>query len=324
MKLALALTVVFGTLLLVGSGARAEGAEPDFEAAARAYREGQAAQNGAKPAEAARWYELADSIAPSPQALRNAIRSHLAAAQGPRAATLALVAQRRYSDRETRSLAREVLAGSGAALARITVKCGVPCELLCDGQALTARPESEFDVYIQPGNHAVSARFDAREAVQQQVELGAGERLILNLESSAPVRVKQQQSVASNRSFSSAPLAEGAALPRTPSVDDRGAPAWMFWSAAGVTAAVATASIVSAFDTLHRHDAYLADATEDRYYSGISSQRRTNLLFLGTGVAAALTVGLAFFTDWEGETTTVAPQLSLSGPGGGLSLHHRF
>src|SRR6476661_2584549 len=50
-------------------GARADGAEPDFEAAARAYREGQTAQRESRPAEAARWFELADSIAPTPQAL---------------------------------------------------------------------------------------------------------------------------------------------------------------------------------------------------------------------------------------------------------------
>jgi hypothetical protein len=305
-------------LIVAAPAVRADNTEADFQAAARAYREGQVAQSANDAAEAARWFELADSIAPSPQALRNAIRSHLAAEQRTRAATLALSAQDRYVDRETRSLVRQVLNSIGSKLARVSVHCGQPCELLCDGQALTARPASDFDVFIEPGEHVLNARFDMREAVQQKVELSAGERLVLSLEtvSTGP----HDGSLPS--SFAVQPLASDKMS--APSTVDNGAPAWMFWTSAGLTAVSAGALLVSGLDTLQRHDDYLRGATEDGYARGIQSQRRTNLLFLSTGVLSALTVGLAFFTDWDGDETTLAPRVSASLDGASLSIGRRF
>jgi hypothetical protein len=306
-------------LAVLGGGRVRADTEPDFQAAARAYREGQAAQAADKPAEAARWYELADSIVPAPQALRNAIRSHMKAGQGTRAGTLALGAQRRYSDPQTRTLLKDVIATSTAIHARLTVKCGQPCELLCDGEAVGARPDSEFDVFIKPGSHLIHARFDTRDPVEQRVDLGPGERLILSLEASG---VPDTSGLAP-KPVARAPLT--ASPPATPvtSTDDAGVPQWMFWSAAGLTTLAATAGVISAFDLQRRHDAYIAETTKERYESGIQSQRRTNLLFLGSGVAAALTVGLAFFTDWEGETR-VAPQVDPVQKSASVAISRRF
>jgi hypothetical protein len=303
--------------LSVGASARADSSPPDYQAAARAYQDGQAALSGNAPAEAARLFELADTLAPSPQALRNAIRSHVAAAQSSRAATLALAAQRRYGDRETQVLARQVLGANSAKLARLSVKCGQPCALACDGQAVEARPAREFDIFIDPGAHLVQAKFDAREPVQQEIELGAGERMILSLEavSTSPSDAAVPSSFSIRPQFAE-PAAAGA--PGAP-----GAPRWMFWTAAGLTAVSAGAALVSGLDTLQRHDDYLESATPDGYARGIQSQRRTNLLFLSTGVLGALTLGLAFFTDWDGQAV-VSPHVDASLDGASVSVVQRF
>jgi hypothetical protein len=299
------------------SAVRADSTPPDFQAAARAYQDGQAALNGKVPAEAARLFELADTLAPSPQALRNAIRSNLAASQTTRAATLALAAQRRYSDRETQVLVRQVLGANSAKLARLSVKCGQPCALLCDGQPVEVRPAYEFDLFVDPGTHMVRAKFEGREPVEQEIELGAGERLILSLEavSTSP------SDAAVPSAFSIQP--QVAARPAAGVPDAPGAPRWMFWTAAGLTAVSAGAALVSGLDTVQRHDDYLEMPTQDGYARGIQSQRRTNLLFLSTGVLGALTLGLAFFTDWDGQGS-VSPHVDASLDGASVSVSKKF
>jgi hypothetical protein len=301
--------------LALGTSVRADSTPPDYQAAARAYQDAQAAMSSKAPAEAARLFELADTLAPSPQALRNAIRSNLAASQTVRAATLALAAQRRYRDRETQSLARQVLSANSAKLSRLSVKCGQPCALLCDGQPVDTRPAHQFDLFVDPGTHKVQAKFEAREPVEQEIELNAGERMILSLEaiSTSP------SDAAVPSAFSIQPqLAESATEPGA-----AGAPPWMFWTAAGLTAVSAGAALVSGLDTVQRHDDYLEAPTPDGYARGIQSQRRTNLLFLSTGVLGALTVGLAFFTDWDGEAS-VSPHVDASLDGASVSVRGRF
>jgi hypothetical protein len=303
--------------LALGTPARADDTQPDYQSAARVYQDAQAAMQAKAPGEAARLFELADTLAPSPQALRNAIRSNLAASQTTRAATLALAAQRRYEDRETQSLARQVLGATSAKLARLSVKCGQPCSLACDGQSVDPRPAYQFDLFVDPGTHVVRAKFEAREPVQQEVELRMGERLILSLEavSTSP------SDAAVPSAFSVEPqLAESATTgaPAPP-----GAPQWMFWTAAGLTAVSAGAALVSGLDTQQRHDDYFAAPSADGYARGVQSQRRTNLLFLSTGVLGALTVGLAFFTDWGG-AASVSPHVDASLDGASVSVTRRF
>jgi hypothetical protein len=301
----------------LGMPVRADSTPPDYQAAARAYQDGQAALQSKAPAEAARLFELADTLAPSPQALRNAIRSNLAASQMTRAATLALAAQRRYRDRETQSLARQVLGATSAKLARLSVKCERPCALACDGQPVDAQRAYQFDLFLDPGTHVVRAKFEAREPVEQEIELNAGERLILSLDavSTSP------SDAAVPSAFSVQPQLAESATAGTSAAP--GAPQWMFWTAAGLTAASAGAALVSGLDTKQRHDAYLEAPTPDGYAQGVQSQRRTNLLFLSTGVLGALTLGLAFFTDWDG-ATTVSPQVDASLDGASVSVSRRF
>jgi hypothetical protein len=79
-------------------------------AAAAAYQEAQQAQLVRDYARAAELFELADRAAPSPAALRSALRNHQAASHTARAASLALLARDRdAADAQSAQLAAAVL-----------------------------------------------------------------------------------------------------------------------------------------------------------------------------------------------------------------------
>src|SRR5688572_5881559 len=82
----------------------------DVSGAAKAFSQAQEAMLGGDPARAADLYELADELAPSAPALRNATRARVAAGHTAMAATNAATLLRRYpSDKESRDIAEAVL-----------------------------------------------------------------------------------------------------------------------------------------------------------------------------------------------------------------------
>ena len=173
-----------------------EQAGPDVPAAARAFQAAQRAQLEGDTAGAARLYELADSIAASPEALRSAIRSHVAAGSFARAATLALEAQRRYpDDAEAMALSGEVLAQHAVELGRLHVRCDVPCALVCDGQALGTESVQELDLFLAPGVHMIGARYDGDREREEPIELTAGELRELSMQAPPPMPTKPSQDV---------------------------------------------------------------------------------------------------------------------------------
>src|SRR5262245_10973893 len=96
----------------------------DVAAAARAFAQGQAAELRGQHEEAARLYELAFHVAPTPEALRSAVRCWHRAGVRARAATLAELLVSRYSaDTLARDLARMVLTDTRRTLARWAIDC---------------------------------------------------------------------------------------------------------------------------------------------------------------------------------------------------------
>ena len=88
-----------------------------LNAAAKAFSQAQEAVLAGDNARAADLYELADDLAPSAPALRNAARARLAAGHDAMAATLAAELLRRYpSDKESRDVAEAILEAVAAAL----------------------------------------------------------------------------------------------------------------------------------------------------------------------------------------------------------------
>ncbi|MBK6528272.1 MAG: hypothetical protein IPF99_01385 [Deltaproteobacteria bacterium] len=90
MRLAICLTLMLVTPLAAAQEASPPGDVTDVNAAAAAFQEGQRLQLAREHARAAEFFEIADHAAPSPAALRSAIRSHQAAGHAVRAATLSL------------------------------------------------------------------------------------------------------------------------------------------------------------------------------------------------------------------------------------------
>lgn len=150
---------VSAALALTPATASAQ-AEPTLEQrreAQMAYSRAQALRAGNQHSEAAALYETADRLAPSVQALGNAIRAHKDCRtpdHDARAATLALRLQARYgTDPRFATFATQVLNELSGSLVRVTVACD-GCEAESDGQL---QPATEF--FVTPGAHRIVAHW---------------------------------------------------------------------------------------------------------------------------------------------------------------------
>jgi hypothetical protein len=298
-----------------------DNASGDFAAAARAFQEGQKAQLIGDFARAAELFELADDLAPTPEALRSTIRNHDAAKHPARAATFALAAKERYPDDAlTLATANDVLERAASSLARITVRCDAPCTVLIDGEALTVEAAESADAFVPPGERTIEARFGTEQRATETIELLAGEARELELRAPA----LPELAVATPRHDAvpeaNAPRVVTLTAPAPTSAErvakhEGGLPPWLFLTASALTVTAATAAIASGVDALDKRDAYEADPTRERYMSGLDSERRTNVLLIATASLAATSMALLAFTDWEGDEerpARAAMTLSLS------------
>jgi len=284
---------------------------PDVAAAAQAFQEAQKAQLAGDFARSAELFELADALAPSPEAVRSAIRNRDAAGHPARAATLALTAiDRDARDAATLAVAQQTLDRLGPQLARLSVACDQPCALLLDGEALAAERVERVDVFVPPGSHRLDARFDAARATSQRLELLAGTREQLELVAPEPAH-----SATISRPIEPPSIVHDVAPLRTSdrsTPEVRGLSPWLAAGAAALTVGCATAALVVGLDAVRKRDAYEADPTRARYESGVESQKWTNALWIATGGLAATSIVLAAFTDWEGESQRSTATFSLS------------
>lgn len=279
-------------------------------AAAQAFQEGQKAQLSGEFARAAELFELADQLAPTPEAIRSAIRNRDAAEQPARAATLALAAVARYpSDAETQAIAGQLFERVAPELSRLTIDCDEPCTLLLNGEALSARPVARTDVYVPPGAYTLDARFDAERASSQQLELVSGAHE--QLEVTAPLaaaRVELEPSGPRAGRVQELSLRE----PNGTTAESQGISPWFVAGAGALTVGVATAALITGLDAVRKRDAYQADPTRESYERGVESQKWTNALWIATGGLAATSLVLLAFTDWDGEEQRSTATLSIS------------
>jgi hypothetical protein len=292
--------------------------DADVQAAARAFQQGQEAQLRGDYGRAAELFELANNLAPSPQAVRSALRNHQAAGNRARAATLALTAQREHAgDADTMALASEILAEAQAALARVRVRCTPACGVVVDGRAVWTETATELEIFVEPGARSIRATWSSGRAETRALDLAAGQRAELELaEPSAPEEPPPVEP----------PPAEPPPVvaPPTPvDEDDGGLSPAFFWTGVALTAAMGGVYFWSLADTLSLRDDYEDDPTEARYRNGRDA--RTRSIALGT-VALALAAGTAalgiFGTDWDGDgeesVARVRPDLRI-GPGGAFA-----
>jgi hypothetical protein len=278
----------------------------DVNGAAKAFSQAQEAQLGGDVARAADLYELADELAPSAPALRNATRTRLAAGHLAMAATNAAQLLRRYpSDKESRDIAEAILSRLGPQLAQLDVTCTVPCTLLVDGKVVASVARQQHAMFIQPGARTIAAAFGDGRQASNQVTAPADKITTVRFEAPArPVAPKIAPKVepATGAAESTGVVAQHGA--------SRGLPRYWAIGGAVVTVGFGVATLVSGLSTLSTRDKIKeAVAAEQNttaaqlYNTGRDQQTRTNI-FLGATIAAGVgTVALAVFTNWSGHGT---------------------
>jgi hypothetical protein len=288
-------------------------AEEDVQAASTAFAEGQRAQLRGDFPRAGELFEIADQAAPSPGALRSAIRNREAAGQDVRAATLALRAIERYGDdRETRGLADATIARLAGHLTRVRVRCGEPCTLTVDGGlvGLKASPATEF--FVSPGPHVLEAHWAGREPASKAFEGAAGQ--VSDQELRPPAGTPAVAASATPAAIVAAtppgpaPTAEAASPAPRPAADAQsgsaapahhGLPPTVFWVGTGLTVVAGGILTWSGLDTMSARDRYVKDPTRDGFNDGKSRETRTNVLVATTAVLGAATIAVGLFaTDF--------------------------
>lgn len=291
----------------------------DVNGAATAFSQAQEAMLAGDAARAADLYELADSLAPSAAALRNAARARLAAKHEAMAATLAAELLRRYpSDQEARQVAEAILSSLSPHLAQLDVTCDEPCTLTLDARALSGKAATRHTFFAQPGARVIGASFDGDRQASKHVIANAGQTTALALDA-PPITAKPD----------ARPLATPgqAAMRDDDSRDGHGVGRKWILVTGILTVGFGAGAIVEGVSTLDQRD-QIKSATAagnsamatSLYNSARSTQLRTNMLIGAAGAAGLASAVLAFVTNWSPSGSTEVGVAPASGGGGGAAL----
>jgi len=273
----------------------------DVNGAAKAFSQAQEVMLSGDVARAADLYELADELAPSAPALRNAARARLQAGHLAMAATNAAALLRRYpSDKESRDIAEAILSRLTPQLAQLDVVCTAACTLLVDGKVVASVAREQHSLFAQPGARTITGAFDDGRKASSQITATANRTTTVRLE--APPRPVARKIV---------PRAEPAGVATTEvSHSGHGISRWWVIGAGGVTVVAGGVAIISGMQTVSTRnkirDAVAAGgstsdpSTVALYNTGRDQQTRTNIFLGATIVGAAGTAVLAVFTNWSG------------------------
>lgn len=265
--------------------------DPDVGAAAEAFTRGQRAELAHDYARAAEFYELADSLAPAPEALRSAAKNWRLAGRNALAASRASDLLRRYPDSDQSvSIARKVLEATSGSLTRVEVQCDRPCLLASDATAVVDERALSHVFFLDPGAHEFVASFGEGRQASEAAQGAAGETIVLSFVAPPPVADSTTDSTAA-----------GATTPPA-GTDTRGRQRLspIFFAVGAVaTAGLAGATVWSGVNVLSQNDRYQSAPTQARYENGRRSETRTNVLIASTAVIGAATVVIAVFTRWK-------------------------
>ncbi len=320
----LVLALTLGSLTLAGEAL----AQDDVAAAAQAFQEGQAAQLRGDHGPAGGFFELADRLAPSPAALRSAIRNHAEAGNRARAATLAADALSRYpADASVREVADDALSAA-AELGTLEILCDAPCLVTVGGAAIETEAQTERTIFVEPGTHVVAVTFDGEAAAEETAEVAAGAQISVSLVRPPVVvapplepEVEAQPPVAPPPE----PRDEASAEAEGSTESSGLLPMWVPFVGLGATAVAGAIALWSGIDTLSARDAYVDDPTEAGYEDGTGREARTNALIgvtVGLGVATAALFVLA--TLGGDEEAPVTASISAGPEGAGVNLAGSF
>lgn len=300
------LLVMTGSSLCVTARAeqRANPTANDLRVAAERFDEGRAAFKAGAYAEAAEHFEAADSRAPSASALGLAMRSRAEAGQSARAATLAELILRRHSDdSELAARAKATIEAATAETGRIAIGCDPACDLVVDDKLIHGRASEHWTLYLDAGDHLVTANWTRDRVAAKQVSVSAGEAQSLSFKPIEP----EAEEVDPVPAESDVPK-EGSSPPVTDDLGrSRGLSPVYFWVGLGTTAALGGATIWSGIDTLNnpgpaavRTGCVGQGESCSLYRDGQRAELRTNVL-IGATAAFALATAVTgiFFTDFS-------------------------
>ena len=269
----------------VASSARAD----DVNGAAKAFSQAQEAVLAGDNARAADLYELADELAPSAPALRNAARARLAADHDAMAATLAAELLRRYpSDKESRDVAEAILSKLSPQLTQFDITCDEPCTITLDGKAASSKPRTHHLFFAQPGGRTQSvprSTAGARPRSRSRRSPGRPRRSSLD---APPKAMRRTRRIGGAASGSRAPTATAHGISRKwfiGSCDpDRGLRRRRRLCRAWPRSTRATRS--------RRRSPRTTTRTRSLYNEGRDEQLRTNILLGGAAAAGVATIVL--------------------------------
>lgn len=321
--------------------ASAEPSPQQIKAAAEAFDLGVKAAKAGDLEAAASHFETADREAPSPEALRAAIRARRDAKQNARAATLAAQALTRYpAETDLVVFAKGLIDQMGSKLHKVSVSCTPECVLVVDRKLVPGEATRKSTLYLDPGQHTISAGFGAKNASQEVTAAEGG--------SSEASFTEPKKADAAPAAVASAPPPKASAEPPAPepsstSTDKAkkgGLPPAVAIAGLGITAVLAGVTTWSGIDTQSnpgpdkvKQECVNKGTSCQLYQDGLSKQKRTNVL-IGVTVGAALvstTIAL-FLTDWGGSSSApakgqgprVLPGVAIDGQGATLSATGQF
>ncbi len=282
--------------LIISPSARAS--EDDVvrrAAAARAFEAGQHAQLSGRYREAAEKYELADSIIPSAEALKSAVRCYVNSGSLTKAATLANTLNLRCDSEDCRALARSVLDRAQTQLVRLTGSCNRPCILAVNGAPVTTNAAAEHQLYLKPGTYEIEGIFEGEHVVKEVRSGRAGEAVSVSLSHTYPDAISLAPAAPPTpRPDAAFTVAEPQAPPSTETGLHPVIPIVGF----GIAAALGGTAAWSYADTQAAHDDYVAQPTPDAWDDGRARQNRTNILLWTSIATAAVSAVSLLFTDF--------------------------
>ena len=264
------------------------------------------------PARAAEMYELADDLAPSAAALRNAARARLAAGHTATAATLAAQLLQRYSnEKDSRRVAEAILGELAPKLGQLEITCSEECTLTLEGKAASSsKARTVHTLYVQPGARTLGATFSANREEKRQLTVRAGSSTPIRMDAPPlPAPVVAPSPTPDAQPVVSTPLSHPSAEPPPRRIESHGIGRTWFVVSAVVTVGLGAGATWQGITTMKTrdeieaaNDAGNAPLASSLYDRGRSEQLRTNILIGATAAAGITTVVLGLVTNWSGES----------------------
>lgn len=299
MKRSVALALLFGALSLSSS---ASAAEPDSKERARAaYDRGLEAHKQGDMHKAAEEFALADSLAPSPVALKAALEAAIEADDPVIGAELLERTKREPMPASLGPRIKEAHKRFRGRAGRIRVGCptGSSCVAKVDGTSV----EIDKVAWMPTGQRNVVVTVDGQMQMKA-VEVTSDQVAEYTPEKAAAIEKPKAEPSANAETKS------------TPGFRFKSLPPIYFYVGAGVTLVLAGVTTYFGFDTTSKHGQFVDVGCERAWKSacpglksdGESAQSRTNVTLALTLVSAAATTVLGtLFTDWQAPIVGVLP-----------------